>query len=78
MPTVNKFLPDDEQKTYDSVVDGLRRQGWSKSDAEAEAIARIDAARERPIPLGEGTVTIHHEDGIQETLHGTWSKVFRP
>lgn len=69
MPPVNKFLPDDEQKTYDSTVDGLRRQGWSKSDAEAEAIARIDAARQRSIPL---------EDGTTETLRGTRSKVVRP
>lgn len=28
----------------DSIVDGLRRQGWSKIDAETEAEDRVDAA----------------------------------
>lgn len=75
---MSNFLPDHEQKLYDSTVDGLRRQGWSKSDAEAEAIDRIVAARPREQVLGKGTVTITKKDGTTETLTGTWSKVFRP
>lgn len=42
---MTNFLPDDEQKLYDSMVHGLREQGWSKGDAEAEAIDRIVAKR---------------------------------
>jgi hypothetical protein len=41
------FLPPDEQRFYDSVVDGLRRQGWSRIDAEGEALDRIEKMRER-------------------------------
>jgi hypothetical protein len=37
-----------EEKTlFDSIVDGLRRQGWSKLDAEGEALDRIERMRER-------------------------------
>jgi hypothetical protein len=42
------FLPPDEQRLYDSIVHGLRSQGWDRLDAEAEAIERIDAARRCP------------------------------
>lgn len=42
-----KFLPDNEQSFYDSVVDGLRRQGWSRIDAEDEALERLDRLRAR-------------------------------
>lgn len=102
------FLPDDEQKLYDSMVHGLREQGWSKSEAEGEAIARIAAKRQNSasftvedinpvhleaaflgmtinVPgdgkdkvLGRGTVTITHMDGTEETMTGTWTKVFNP
>jgi hypothetical protein len=41
------FLPPDEQRFYDSVVDGLRRQGWSRMDAEGEALDRIEKQREK-------------------------------
>jgi|TARA_Y100000310_G_C20623156_1_gene784413 hypothetical protein len=40
-----KFLPDNEQSFYDSVVDGLRRQGWSRIDAEDEALERLERHR---------------------------------
>lgn len=106
---MTQFIPDDEQKLYDSMVHGLRTQGWSKSDAEAEAIARIAAKRQltssfivedinadnlkaafgnaavtlnpgdgKTRQLGRGTVTITHEDGTEETIHGTWTEVFKP
>lgn len=39
------FLPPDEQAFYDRTVDELRRAGWSRSDAEAEAIDRVAKAR---------------------------------
>lgn len=45
---MTNFLPENEQSLYDSMVHGLRERGWSKSDAEAEAIARIDAKRHHP------------------------------
>lgn len=32
---------------YESMVDGLRRQGWSRIDAETEALDRIVEMRER-------------------------------
>lgn len=41
------FLPPDEQRFYDSTVDGLRRAGWSRSEAESEAIDRVVTARDR-------------------------------
>ena len=41
------FLPADEQGLYDSIVHGLRSRGWSRIEAEGEAIGRIDAARRR-------------------------------
>ena len=44
---MTKFLPNDEQRSYDSMVDGLRRAGWTRSEAEAEAIGRIDERRHR-------------------------------
>jgi len=40
-------MKEKEKSLYDSMVHGLRSQGWSKSDAEAEALARIDAKRHR-------------------------------
>jgi len=47
MENETSFLPPDEQRTYDSIVHGLRSQGWSRSDAEAEVIDRIIVARDR-------------------------------
>lgn len=41
------FLPADEQPLYDSIVHGLRSQGWERGDAEAEAIDRIIIRRDR-------------------------------
>lgn len=35
------FLPEDEQKFYDSTVHGLRSQGWSRIEAESEALDRV-------------------------------------
>ncbi len=40
------FLPADEQRLYDNIVHGLRSQGWSRSDAESEAIDRVVARRD--------------------------------
>lgn len=37
----------DEKALYDSVVDGLRRKGWSRIDAEDEALNRIHKRRMR-------------------------------
>lgn len=36
----------DEQKLYDSMVHGLRQQGWSRMEAEGEALDRIVKMRE--------------------------------
>lgn len=41
------FLPPDEQRLYDSIVHGLRSQGWTRSDAESEAIDRVIIRRDR-------------------------------
>jgi hypothetical protein len=41
------FLEADEQALYDSIVHGLRSQGWSRMDAEGEALARIERQRQR-------------------------------
>jgi hypothetical protein len=40
-------MSDAEKLLYDSIVHGLRMQGWPRFDAEAEAIARIDKRRPR-------------------------------
>ena len=34
-----------ERNFFNTVVDGLRRAGWSKSDAEGEAIGRVENQR---------------------------------
>ena len=34
-----------EREMFDSIVHGLRSRGWSRMDAEAEAIERIVRAR---------------------------------
>jgi len=47
MVKVNQLFQDEEEHLYESMVHGLRSQGWSRSDAEAEAIERITARRER-------------------------------
>lgn len=39
------WLPEDEQGFYDTCVHGLRMKGWSRIDAEDEALARIEARR---------------------------------
>lgn len=44
------FLPPDEQRFHDSTVDGLRRQGWSRMDAESEAMDRIERQRTKAKP----------------------------
>lgn len=41
------FLPADEQVFYDGVVHGLRMKGWSRAEAEAEAMDRVVAMRDR-------------------------------
>jgi hypothetical protein len=42
---VTGFLPPDEQVFFDSVVHGLRSRGWSKLDAEGEALERLERSR---------------------------------
>lgn len=39
------FLPADEQRFYDDVVHGLRSQGWSRLEAEGEALDRLEKWR---------------------------------
>lgn len=39
-------MSDDEKKLYDSIVHGLRSQGWSKIEAETEALERVLNLRE--------------------------------
>lgn len=38
-------MTQDEQRLYDSIVHGLRQQGWSRFEAEGEALVRVDARR---------------------------------
>ena len=40
----NGMTPE-EKRFYDSVVDGLRRSGWTKQEAEGEALDRLDRRR---------------------------------
>lgn len=47
MATQEAFLPTDEQQFFDSVVHGLRSAGWSRTEAEDEALSRIEAKRQR-------------------------------
>lgn len=39
------FLPAEEQGFYDSVVHDLRSRGWTRSEAEGEALDRIEKLR---------------------------------
>jgi hypothetical protein len=41
------FLPADEQGFYDSIVHGLRSKGWSRIEAESEALDRLEKLREK-------------------------------
>lgn len=42
------WLQDDaERKFYDSIVHGLRSQGWDRLEAETEAEGRVIRRRER-------------------------------
>lgn len=38
-------LPSDEQAFFDNVVHNLRLRGWSKGEAEAEALERVERRR---------------------------------
>lgn len=40
-------MTEKERRFYDSVVDGLRRAGWGRIEAESEAEDRIERIRER-------------------------------
>lgn len=42
--------PDAERRLYDSTVDGLRKQGWSRLDAEGEALDRQERRRQMARP----------------------------
>jgi hypothetical protein len=39
------WLPPDEMRFYESVVHGLRSRGWSRIEAEGEALERIERLR---------------------------------
>jgi hypothetical protein len=41
------WLPEDERGFYASCVHGLRLRGWSRSDAEGEAMDRLLTLRDR-------------------------------
>lgn len=41
------WLPENEQRFYDSVVHSLRMKGWSRIDAEDEAMGRLEALRQK-------------------------------
>lgn len=38
-------MTDDEKALYDSIVHGLRSQGWSRIEAEGEALERVEKRR---------------------------------
>lgn len=38
-------MNDEEKKLYDSIVHSLRSKGWSRIEAEGEAISMIDKKR---------------------------------
>lgn len=42
-----EWLPANERGFYASVVHGLRSQGWSRIDAEGEALGRLVALRDK-------------------------------
>lgn len=41
------WLPEDERRFYESCVHGLRMRGWSRIDAESEALDRLEILRLR-------------------------------
>jgi hypothetical protein len=41
------WLPANEQRFFDSVVHGLRMAGWSRIDAESEAMDRLERQRQK-------------------------------
>jgi hypothetical protein len=41
-----RTMTSEEQRFFDSVIDGLCRQGWERQDAEDEALARVKRNRE--------------------------------
>ena len=40
-------MTEQEQSRYDAIVHALRMKGWSRFDAEGEALERIDFSRQR-------------------------------
>jgi hypothetical protein len=47
------WLPEDEQRFYDGVVHGLRMKGWSRMEAEGEALNRLVGLRDSQAKEGE-------------------------
>lgn len=49
------MMDQDERSFYESVVHGLRSRGWSRIDAEGEALDRLERLRHSPdrIPQGQ-------------------------
>jgi hypothetical protein len=50
---MGKVMPD-HAKLRESIVHGLRSQGWDRIDAENEADDRIERMRQREVKKGEG------------------------
>ena len=42
-----------ERDFFDSVVHGLRSQGWSRDDAEDEALAKLERWRQKRLLWGK-------------------------
>lgn len=40
-------MSEEDRAFYDSVVHGLRSAGWTRSEAEAEALERVERRRAR-------------------------------
>ena len=51
---MDAFLPDDEQKTYDTTVYNLRMCGWERADAEDRALEVIEKLRAAGLTRGAG------------------------
>lgn len=49
-------MTDNERALFDSTVHGLRSRGWSRIEAEGEALDRIERNRRKSEPKGGGNV----------------------
>jgi hypothetical protein len=44
-------MTQEDRAIFDSIVHGLRSRGWSRIDAEDEALERIERKRAKPLPV---------------------------